>query len=47
MAKSLAVRQSVFQGLEEKDARPNPATLEKIAATFGLEPTLLIWDDPE
>jgi mRNA-degrading endonuclease RelE of RelBE toxin-antitoxin system/DNA-binding XRE family transcriptional regulator len=47
MAKSLAVRQSVFQGLEEKDAKPHPAMLEKIAATFGLEPSLLIWDDPE
>jgi mRNA-degrading endonuclease RelE of RelBE toxin-antitoxin system/DNA-binding XRE family transcriptional regulator len=47
IAKSLAVRQSVVQGLEEKDARPHPAMLEKIAATFGLVPSLLIWEDPE
>jgi mRNA-degrading endonuclease RelE of RelBE toxin-antitoxin system/DNA-binding XRE family transcriptional regulator len=45
MAKSLAVRQSVFQGMEEKDAKPHPSVLVKIAATFGLEPSLLIWED--
>ena len=46
-AKRLGMRQSSYQQIEKKSARPRPATLDKIAAAFGLEPALLTWPDDE
>jgi DNA-binding XRE family transcriptional regulator len=43
----LGMKQSSYQQLEKKTARPRPATLKKLAAAFGIEPSLLIWTDDE
>jgi DNA-binding XRE family transcriptional regulator len=41
MAKRLGIKQSSYQQIEKKTARPRAATLEKVAAAFGIEPSLL------
>ena len=43
----LGIKQSSYQQLEKKTARPRPATLAKVAAAFGLEPSLLTWTNNE
>ena len=45
VAGRLGMKQSSYQQIEKKSARPRPATLEKIAAAFGIEPSLLAWAD--
>ena len=47
VAGRLGMKQSSYQQIEKKSARPRPATLEKVAAAFGLEPSLLTWADDE
>jgi DNA-binding XRE family transcriptional regulator len=44
-ARRMGVKQSSYQQIEKKSARPRPATLKKIAAAFGIEPSLLAWDE--
>ena len=41
MAGRLGMKQSSYQQIEKKSARPRPATLKKIAAAFGIDPYLL------
>jgi len=43
VAARLGIKQSSYQQIEKKSTRPRPATLEKIAAAFGIEPSLLTW----
>ena len=45
VAGRLGMKQSSYQQLEKKTARPRPAMLKKLAAAFGLEPSLLGWTD--
>jgi DNA-binding XRE family transcriptional regulator len=47
VARRLGIKQSSYQQTEKKSARPRPATLEKIAAAFGIEASLLAWADDE
>jgi DNA-binding XRE family transcriptional regulator len=44
-ASRLDMKQSSYQQIEKKSAKPRTATLEKIAAAFGIETSLLTWDD--
>ncbi|MCL2029723.1 MAG: helix-turn-helix domain-containing protein [Deltaproteobacteria bacterium] len=37
----MGIKQSSYQQLEKRTARPRKATLEKAAAAFGIEPSLL------
>jgi DNA-binding XRE family transcriptional regulator len=37
----LGIKQSSYQQIEKKTARPRPVTLAKIAAAFGIEASLL------
>ena len=41
MAGRLGMKQSSYQQIEKKSARPRPATLKKIAAAFGIDQFLL------
>ena len=41
MAQRMGIKQSSYQQFEKKTARPRKATLEKAAAAFGIEPSLL------
>ena len=43
VARRLGLKQSSYQQIEKKSAKPRPATLEKIAAAFDIEPNLLTW----
>jgi len=45
VAGRLGMKQSSYQQLEKKTARPRPAMLRKLADAFGLEPSLLGWTD--
>ena len=47
MAGRLGMKQSSYHQIEKKSAHPRPATLKKIAAAFGIEPSLLAWADDE
>ena len=47
MARRLGIKQSSYQQIEKKSAKPRPGTLAKIAAAFGLEPSLLTWADDD
>jgi DNA-binding XRE family transcriptional regulator len=40
-AKRLGIKQSSYQQIEKKTAKPRVATLNKIAAAFGIAPSLL------
>jgi len=42
-ARRMGIKQSSYQQIEKKSGKPRPATLEKIAAAFDLEPSLLTW----
>ena len=41
VAKRMGVTQAAYQQMEKKSARPRKATLDKIAAAFGLDGGLL------
>jgi len=43
----LGMKQSSYQQLEKKTARPRQVTLKKLAAAFGIEPSLLSWTGDE
>ena len=47
VAGRLGIKQSSYQQMEKKTARPRPATLKKIAAAFDIDPALLAWEDDE
>jgi ribosome-binding protein aMBF1 (putative translation factor) len=40
-ARRMGIKQSSYQQLEKRTARPRKATLEKVAAAFGIDPSLL------
>jgi DNA-binding XRE family transcriptional regulator len=42
-AARLGIKQSSYQQIEKKSARPRVTTLDKIAAAFGIAPSLLTW----
>ena len=46
-ARRMGIKQSSYQQLEKRTARPRKATLEKAAAAFGIEPSLLAWTEEE
>ena len=45
VARRMGIKQSSYQQLEKRTARPRKATLEKVAAAFGVEPSLLTCID--
>jgi len=47
MAARLGIKQSSYQQIEKKSARPRPATLERVAGAFGIDSALLTWPDDE
>ena len=47
VAQRLGIKQSSYQQIEKKSARPQAATLEKIAFAFDIEPSLLTWTEDE
>ena len=45
VASRMGIKQASYQQLEKKTVRPRKTTLEKTAAAFGIEPSLLIGMD--
>ena len=47
MARRMGIKQSSYQQLEKRTAQPRKSTLQKAAAAFGIEPSLLAWAGEE